>query len=246
MKVQDVIIALGMRYTMVVSCTADAVGCNLLCAYCWNYYRNEDPLRARDLGFFQPKEVAAKLKSLGKSHDCHKFRISGSEPFLGESSTRHLATIIKSMPSSSHFIVESNGLALGLDHSLIDLLQGLHNVTFRIAVKGDSPLKFEQLTGTKGEYQPYQLEAIKALRASGLSVSVAYMDEFVNPVFLGLGFNEDYDCESLSTYRGTKSRLKARGLSIDYEKVEKPVYKVESPNKPKYVVYWEAKGEDIT
>ena len=71
------------------------------------------------------------------------------------------------------------------------------------------------------------------------------MDEFVNPVLLGLGYDEDYDCESLSTYRGTKSRLKARGILIDDEKPKKPVYKNAVSNKPKSVVYWEDKG-DIT
>lgn len=227
-------------------CTSDAVGCNFLCAYCWNYFKNENPETAKYLGYFTPKEVAAKLNGMGKSHDCHKYRISGSEPFLGIESTKHIVEIIKSVPRSDRFIIETNAFMLGFDQSLIALLKGCDNALFRIAVKADNEKTFEQITGCKEKYQPYQLEAIKALRDAGLSVSVAYMDDFVNPVLLGLDFNEDFDCESLSTYRGTKSRLKARGLLIDDEEVKKPVFNHESPNKPKSVTYWEAKGDDIT
>jgi len=226
-------------------CTADAVGCNFLCAYCWNYFKNENPEEAKYLDYFSSEEVAERLKSLGKSHDCHKYRISGSEPFLGKESTEHIADIIKSVPRSEKIIIETNATMLGYDKRLIDILEGCDNAVFRVCIKADSPLKFEQLTGAIGSFQPYQLEAIKALRGAGLSVSVAFMDEFVNPVLLGLGYDEDYDCESLSTYRGTKSRLKARGILIDDEKPKKPVYKNAVSNKPKSVVYWEDKG-DIT
>ena len=117
--------------------TADAVGCNLLCAYCWNYFRNENPT-IKDLGYLQPREVSKKLQGMGKSHSCNKFRISGCEPFLGEASTQHLAAIIKLMPSGN-FIIESNGLMLGFDPALIRHLVDLDNVQIRIAVKGDNP-----------------------------------------------------------------------------------------------------------
>lgn len=221
--------------------TGDASGCNLLCAYCWNYYRNEDPLRAKDLGYFSPKEVVAKFKGMGKSHTCNKFRVSGSEPFLGEASTKHLATIINTM-QSSRFIVESNGLMLGHDPSLIGHLVGLSNVQVRIAVKGSDPSTWSKVTGAKGKFQPYQIAAIKALRAEGLNVSVAYMDEFVDPNLLGLGYGEDYDIEGLRYYKSTKARLKERGLLKNATKPYKPVFK---PQKPKEALYWEDKG-DIT
>lgn len=39
--------------------TADAVGCNLLCAYCWNYFKNENPENAKYLGYFQPEVMTA-------------------------------------------------------------------------------------------------------------------------------------------------------------------------------------------
>jgi uncharacterized Fe-S cluster-containing radical SAM superfamily protein len=36
--------------------TADATGCNLLCAYCWNYSRNLNPSKVGE--FFSPIEAA--------------------------------------------------------------------------------------------------------------------------------------------------------------------------------------------
>ena len=218
--------------------TADATGCNLLCAYCWNYSRNENPVGMKDMGYLKPSEVSKKLQNMGKSHDCDKFRISGCEPFLGEASTQHLASIIKSMPSSN-FIIESNGLTLGYCTSLIRHLVGLDNLQLRLTIKGDCPDVFERVTGALGIYQPFQIKAIQELRAKGINVSVALMSEFVDETKLGLGYDEDYDIEGLRYYKGTTTRLIQRGL---LGKPSKHVYK---PEKPKEALYWEDKG-DIT
>lgn len=229
-------------------CTGDATGCNLLCAYCWNYFRNENPnLGIKDLGYLTPRVVARRFKAMGKNHSCNKFRISGCEPFLGEASTQHLAAIIKSMPSSN-FIVESNGLMLGFNPALIGHLSRLDNVLIRVAVKADNPKTFEQVTGAKGEFQPFQITAIKELRAEGINVSVAYMDQFLDPNLLGLGSDEDFDNEGLRYYKSTKARLRERGL---LEQVPKPFKAVFKTQKPKESLikhespYWEDKG-DIT
>lgn len=227
--------------------TADAVGCNLLCAYCWNYFRNENP-GIKDLGYFEPREVSKKLQDMGKSHNCDKFRISGCEPFLGEASTQHLTDIIKSIPSGN-FIIETNALMLGYDPSLIGHLVGLDNIQIRIAVKGDNPSTWEKVTGAKGVYQPCQIKAVQELRANHVETTVAYMPKFVNPNLLGLGYDEDFDSESLRYYKSTKVRLIKRGLFERPIKPSKPVYR---PVKPKEGVisqgtleYWDDKG-DIT
>ena len=46
--------------------TADAVGCNLLCAYCWNYSRNLNPARFGD--YCTPSEVAGRLMEFSRNH----------------------------------------------------------------------------------------------------------------------------------------------------------------------------------
>ena len=226
--------------------TADSVGCNLLCAYCWNYFRNENPT-IKDLGYLEPREVSAKLKGMSKSHSCNKFRISGCEPILGKASTQHLASIIKLMPSGD-FIIESNGLMLGYNPALIEHLVDLDNVQVRIAVKGDNPSTWEKVTGAKGVYQPYQIKAITELRAKGLNVTVAYMDEFVDPDLLGLGYDEDFDSEGLLYYKSTKARLIKRGLFERPAKPSMPVYRPQQVKPKEGVIktpYWEDKG-DIT
>ena len=64
-------------------CTCDAVGCCLLCAYCWNYQRNENPLSKADEHFMNPAKVADKLLDMYEKHSGSSMRISGCEPFLG-------------------------------------------------------------------------------------------------------------------------------------------------------------------
>jgi uncharacterized Fe-S cluster-containing radical SAM superfamily protein len=56
--------------------TADAIGCNLLCAYCWNYSRNLNPAKAGT--FYSPSEVAGKLLGLAEKRGCDQFRILAS------------------------------------------------------------------------------------------------------------------------------------------------------------------------
>jgi uncharacterized Fe-S cluster-containing radical SAM superfamily protein len=220
--------------------TADGLGCNLLCAYCWNYIKNQNPETAKSLGFMSPSDVSKRLQSLAIRHSCDKFRISGCEPFLGQASTLHISSILKSMPSDSDFLIESNGLMLGFDPALIKHLEGLDNILIRIAVKGSDPLTWSKITGAQGSYQGYQIKAIKALRAKGLSVSVAIMPKFVNTELLGLGFGEDYDLEDLTYYGGTKSRLIERGL------IDKPPKLMPKPTcNPSAIDFWDGQG-DIT
>src|SRR5512136_1753568 len=97
--------------------TADAIGCNLLCAYCWNYSRNLNPANAGD--FYSPIEVAENLRAISERNKCNQFRISGAEPILGRTSAQHLAEIIRL--ADGYFIIETNGIALGHDISLLDL-----------------------------------------------------------------------------------------------------------------------------
>jgi len=101
--------------------TADAVGCNLLCAYCWNYSRNLNLTTSGD--FYSPIEVAKKLQAISEKNNCTQFRVSGAEPILGRTSALHLAEVIRLV--DGHFIIETNGVAIGHDVSLLDLLKPL-------------------------------------------------------------------------------------------------------------------------
>jgi len=130
--------------------TADTVGCNLLCAYCWNYFKNLRPERYGE--YYSPKEVAERLLKIAKAKNCYLFRISGAEPILGEKSAEHVASVIHH--TDGNFILETNGLMFGYAPDLADYFVGL-NVVVRVTVKGWDEESFEKITGAKGEYFRY-------------------------------------------------------------------------------------------
>jgi uncharacterized Fe-S cluster-containing radical SAM superfamily protein len=188
--------------------TADTVGCNLLCAYCWNFSRNTNPSSYGK--FYSPSEVADKLLEQSDKRRCNQFRISGAEPFLGKASTLHLAEVIRLVDGS--FIIETNGVMLGADPSLIEILKPLPHIHMRLCIKAHSGPDFEKITGAKAEGFAYQLKAAEALRKARMNFSIAVMTPFVNPRKLPIGVGE---VEDLILYKSTKKRLSERGLLID-------------------------------
>ncbi len=188
--------------------TADALGCPLLCAYCWAYGKNLNPEGQGD--FFKPSEVALKLRSLSKRHSCDQYRISGSEPFLGESSAKHIANIIKVIDGI--WWIETNALMIGYDANIIKPFDGL-KLYFRVTIKGHDSNTFEKVTGAKGEYYKYPLLAIKELLSMDASVHVAFNPSFVDEKALNLPEGlEGIEYEKLHHYRGVDARMRARGL----------------------------------
>jgi len=187
--------------------TADAVGCNLICAYCWNYSRNLDPLSAGS--FYNPGEVAARLRAIAEKRDCEQYRISGAEPILGTGSMSHLVDVIRRIDGS--FIVETNGLMLGYDKSLIDALSPLP-VHVRLCIKAHSSLDFEKITGARAEYFSYQIKAAENLRDARINHSIAVMSPFVDPSKLPVPVDEE---EELILYKSIVGNLKRRGFELD-------------------------------
>ena len=72
--------------------TADAVGCDLACAYCWNYDRNYTPSRAAG-DFYTAEHVAQRLLALARKKKYTYYRLTGSEPILGERSFEHFLAV---------------------------------------------------------------------------------------------------------------------------------------------------------
>jgi len=183
--------------------TADAIGCNLLCAYCWSFQKNLSPEGQGE--FYRPSEVALKLRKLSRSNDCDQYRISGSEPFLGEASAKHIERIINVVGGS--WVIETNGLIIGYQPKILDLFKNL-DIFWRVTIKGHNKEIFEKVTGAKGEFFKYPLQAIDELKARGLRLQVAY-----NPEFVRLNLPRiDVEHEKLHTYSGVAARMKARGL----------------------------------
>jgi len=193
--------------------TAYANGCNLLCGYCYNYTRNSDPRNAKAT-FYKPSDVVKKLRALSLKNDCQVCRVSGCEPFLGDRSTLHLTTIIKSMPGF-RFIIESNGLSIGANPELLgyfDELKDDVDLLFRICLKADNPSTFEKVTGAKGEFWELPIKGLKALISKGFDVGLGYMPKYCDPAKLGFTDSEILDPETVHYYKGTKARMIERGI----------------------------------
>jgi len=155
--------------------TADAIGCTFLCAYCWNYYRNLNPTRFDR--FYSPQQVASNLLNIARRKSFRFFRITGSEPILGEASLEHLIEVLNIIfheTPSSVFILESNGFFLGHRVDLIEKLK-FRNLWIRISLKGVDGNSFELITGVKREFFHYPLKALKELEKQGMKTWPALM-----------------------------------------------------------------------
>ncbi len=155
--------------------TADAVGCSFLCAYCWNYYRNLNPALLDR--FYSPQQVAAKLLRIAERNGFHLFRITGSEPILGEASLDHLMALLERITKERQqfvFILETNGFFLGYRPELVKRLT-FRNLWVRVCLKGVDEETFESISGAKKEFFPYPLRALKKLEEQGLKAWPAVM-----------------------------------------------------------------------
>ena len=189
--------------------TADAVGCNVLCAYCWNYGRN---LNAAQGDFRSPGEVVSRLRLEAGRTGIRNFRVSGAEPVLGSRSARHLAEVLRAFPG--RFILETNGIVLGYSPDLIDLLLP-HHPYIRLTIKGDSPERFQEITGADGAAFPYQLNAVRELRRRGGIYRIAAMAGAVNSRLLIRIFpQEEIEWEEFSNFGNAERNLVDRGVRL--------------------------------
>src|SRR5512136_2743237 len=95
--------------------TADTVGCNLRCKFCWSSNSVWNP---KDTGeFYSSEEVADTLQSIAEKKGYHQVRISGGEPTIGK---HHLIGILETIKPTYLFILETNGILLGYDKKYVE------------------------------------------------------------------------------------------------------------------------------
>jgi uncharacterized Fe-S cluster-containing radical SAM superfamily protein len=193
--------------------TADAVGCPFLCAYCWNYGRNEFPGRFGE--FYSPSGVVEKLTAIARKKGITLFRISGAEPVLGRASYEHLLQVVK----AGRFIIETNGLILGARPELIGPLKGL-DLAVRISMKGWDGESFERISGAKREFFEYPLIALKQLIGAGIDAWPAVMGDLFGTGGTRLlaarmedaGIRTRIETEYLERYPFVVANLRQRGI----------------------------------
>jgi len=154
--------------------TADCVGCNLRCRFCWSW-------RPRDFmsqygRFYSAEEVAEKLIRIASRRRYRQLRVSGGEPTI---SRVHLVSLLERLSQTKYlFILETNGILLGAYRNYARELSKFRNLHVRVSIKGCSKEEFAKLTGAKPEAYELQFKALENLLDYSVSVHPAVMMSF--------------------------------------------------------------------
>lgn len=163
--------------------TADLVGCNLLCAYCWNYNRNLRPSEC-DGRYYNYTEIAKGLLTIARKKGFNRIRLSGAEPILGERSFDHLVGVlaeISNVDRTMEFILETNGLLIGARPEFATRLAHFRRLQVRISIKGWDEESFERISGAEGTYFELPLRGLKTLLDLGIDSWPAIMYALFGP-----------------------------------------------------------------
>jgi uncharacterized Fe-S cluster-containing radical SAM superfamily protein len=151
--------------------TADCVGCNLRCVFCWAQNVVQNPQKFGK--FYLPEIVAQKLIQIAKDGKFNKVRISGNEPTIAK---EHLFEVLKLIPKELIFILETNGILIGADRNFAKELAQFKNLHVRVSLKGTTENEFEKLTLADGKFFNLQLKALENLKKEGVSCHPALIE----------------------------------------------------------------------
>ncbi len=154
--------------------TADCVGCNLRCKFCGP--RICMSRKGKYGSLKSPEEVANILLSIAQRRGYRYLRISGGEPTI---CFQHLLQVIDRVKTSKYvFILETNGIILGIDGSYAEQLSRYPNIHVRVSIKGTNPQEFSTLTMAPAQYFEYQIRALENLLRYEVSFHPAVVASF--------------------------------------------------------------------
>lgn len=197
--------------------TADCLGCNLRCIFCWAWGQLHQVHRLGQ--FHRPEDVARRLAAIARKRGYTQVRISGNEPTLA---MPHLLEVLAALPPGLDFILETNGIILGAEPEWSRELASFSQVFVRVSLKGCSEEEFSRLTGAVPRGFALQLKALEHLLTAGVECHPAVMVSFsppearealaarlaaISPAF------RDFEVEELILYPQVEERLRRRGLS---------------------------------
>jgi uncharacterized Fe-S cluster-containing radical SAM superfamily protein len=192
--------------------TADTVGCNLRCKFCWSSNSVWNPTNTGK--FYTPENVAEKLLKISELKGYSQVRISGGEPTIGR---KHLINLLENIESNLVFILETNGILLGSSSTYIEELSKFRNLHIRVCIKGINPEEFSLLTGAESGFK-YQIKSLEYLKDSKISFNIALVSikrdrqDFYNKLKeLNLG-NLMLEEEKIKIYPSVRNRLNKEGL----------------------------------
>lgn len=198
--------------------TADCVGCNLRCVFCWA--RNVVTRPGECGRFYRPEDVAGNLIGIAGKKHLKQLRISGNEPTIARS---HLVRVLELVDGRYPFILETNGILIGNDEGYARELSRFENLYVRVSLKGTREEEFSRLTGAAPEGFALQLKALDNLLRYKVKVHPACMISFsppenirelkkrlksIHPSF------EDFEVEELILYPGIEERLKKKDIGF--------------------------------
>lgn len=183
--------------------TADCLGCNLRCIYCWAQKKVWQP---EEFGtYYTSNEIFGKLNKM----DLSLFRLSGGEPTICK---KHLFHLINLIPKNKLFILETNGILL--NEEFVKELRNFSNLFVRVSLKGINRTTFELITGAKGKFFDYQLNALKLLQKYKIKHRAAILfDLFTDDQIKSLGFS-DLEYEFLIKYPFVMKNLRKKNIKL--------------------------------
>ncbi|MFX0017468.1 MAG: radical SAM protein [Promethearchaeota archaeon] len=183
--------------------TADCLGCNLRCAYCWGQKKVWNPNKYGE--YYTSREVSQKLINM----KLPLVRLSGGEPTICKT---HLLRLISLIPEETLFILETNGILI--DEDFAKKLSQFKNLYVRVSLKGVDELTFEKITGAEGKYFNHQINTLKLLKQYNIKSRAALLpDFFTNEQIKRLGVS-NLEYEQLITYPFVIKNLERKGIKI--------------------------------
>jgi len=199
--------------------TADAVGCGLVCKYCW--VSDAVMFQPAKIGkFYSPEAVAKTLVMMAEKRSLRQLRVSGGEPTIGK---QHLLQLLSHLEGRQLlFMLETNGILIGSNPKYADDLSKYRSLHVRVSLKGCSEEDFANLTGAKPEGFTLQLKALKNLLQAGVRCHPAVMMSFSTQESaqrlverlnsIGPELAEDLEVEELILYPKVKQKIERQGL----------------------------------
>ena len=186
--------------------TADCLGCNLRCVYCWAQKKVWKP---EGFGqFYTPLEVFERLISM----NLPLVRVSGGEPTIFKN---HLFKLLELIPDHITFILETNGILL--DEDYVRDLSKFNNLYVRVSLKGVDEQTFKLITGAESKFFRNQLNALELLKKYGINHRAAILyDLFTDEQIKSLGIS-NLEYETLIRYPFVLKNLNKKGIRIKRE-----------------------------
>jgi uncharacterized Fe-S cluster-containing radical SAM superfamily protein len=209
----------GAKYYGGIS-TADVVGCNMHCVFCWVHPKVRS--RIRGVGeFYTPAQVGERLVRIARNAGFKLIRVSGGEPTIGRAHLVSLLRYLNDFPFG--FILETNGMLLS-NENFVEELGGYDILHVRVALKAATPEMFSKVTKASLKAFYYPLQALKHLVKYKISCHASVIRDFCSAADLRFLQGELHkidselvdglEYESLILYPHVKKGLRKSGFQV--------------------------------